>query len=297
VIDGARPRRLAVGPLTFSAYEMGEGPLALCLHGFPDTPATWSGLLPRLAQAGLRAVAVTSRGYEPSSQPADGDYSLAALAADVEGWLDALDAPAAHLIGHDWGSSILQLAAARAPNRALSLTALAVPHPAGFAAVVSGDLEQLARSWYVYMFQVPGYAEALFGADAGFLARLWASWSPGWELPERQLARVKAAFAAPGVLAAALGYYRTAFDAAHPRTSETLQLLAEPILCPVLGIAGGADGCVRPSIFRSAMAAAPITGRLQIEVRTLAGHFVHLEDAGVLDPILEHISSAPGWRC
>ena len=43
--------------IRFHFLEMGEGPLALCLHGFPDSPWTYRHLLPRLAEAGYRAVA------------------------------------------------------------------------------------------------------------------------------------------------------------------------------------------------------------------------------------------------
>lgn len=35
--------------LRFHYLEMGEGPLALCLHGFPDSPWTYRYLLPELA--------------------------------------------------------------------------------------------------------------------------------------------------------------------------------------------------------------------------------------------------------
>lgn len=31
-----------------------DGPIALCLHGFPDTAYGWRKLAPRLAQAGWR---------------------------------------------------------------------------------------------------------------------------------------------------------------------------------------------------------------------------------------------------
>ena len=89
-IDGATRRTLQCGPLSFTAYEMGTGPTVLCLHGFPDTPRTYRHMLPALAQAGYRGVAVTMRGYEPSSVPADDDYGAMALAEDVFSWMDAL---------------------------------------------------------------------------------------------------------------------------------------------------------------------------------------------------------------
>ncbi|MBU3702112.1 MAG: alpha/beta hydrolase, partial [Acidimicrobiia bacterium] len=42
--------------LTFGCLVAGgSGPLALCLHGFPDTAHGWRHLLPALADAGFRA--------------------------------------------------------------------------------------------------------------------------------------------------------------------------------------------------------------------------------------------------
>ena len=49
-----------------------DGPLALCLHGFPDSAHTWRYLLPELAAAGFHAVAPWMRGYAPTAVPADG---------------------------------------------------------------------------------------------------------------------------------------------------------------------------------------------------------------------------------
>jgi pimeloyl-ACP methyl ester carboxylesterase len=48
--------------LRFHYLETGEGPLALCLRGFPDSPWTYGHLLPELANAGYRAVAPFVRG-------------------------------------------------------------------------------------------------------------------------------------------------------------------------------------------------------------------------------------------
>ncbi|MFV1991101.1 MAG: alpha/beta fold hydrolase, partial [Acidimicrobiales bacterium] len=63
--------------------ELGSGPLALCLHGFPDTAHSWRYLMPELADAGFRAVAPFSRGYAPTAIPADEIYQTGALAQDA----------------------------------------------------------------------------------------------------------------------------------------------------------------------------------------------------------------------
>ena len=56
----------ADGEFTYLAMSE-RGPLALCLHGFPDTAHTWRHLLPALAEMGYRAVAPFTRGYAPTS--------------------------------------------------------------------------------------------------------------------------------------------------------------------------------------------------------------------------------------
>ena len=53
--------------ITFHYLELGEGPLVLCLHGFPDNAYTYRYLLPVLAAAGFRGVAPFMRGYAPTS--------------------------------------------------------------------------------------------------------------------------------------------------------------------------------------------------------------------------------------
>ena len=60
-----------------------DGPIALCLHGFPDTAYCWRNFAPRLAESGWRVVAPFMRGYAPSSIPSDGSYHLGALMDDA----------------------------------------------------------------------------------------------------------------------------------------------------------------------------------------------------------------------
>src|SRR5687768_2249913 len=83
------PKTIEAGGLTFGYLEAGEGPLVLCLHGFPDTAHTFDDLLPRLARAGYHAVAPFMRGYAPTSVPVDGDYSELRLGEDAIALIDA----------------------------------------------------------------------------------------------------------------------------------------------------------------------------------------------------------------
>ncbi|MDH4042227.1 MAG: alpha/beta hydrolase, partial [Gammaproteobacteria bacterium] len=115
------------GPLRFTALAQGKGPLVLCLHGFPDNARSYRFQLPALAAAGFRCVSLSLRGYEPGSIPADGSYTLEAIAGDVLAVADQLDAGPVHLVGHDWGAAVGYTAAALAPDRFSSLTAMAVP--------------------------------------------------------------------------------------------------------------------------------------------------------------------------
>jgi pimeloyl-ACP methyl ester carboxylesterase len=64
-------RVVTANGVQFSYFESGpaDGPLALCLHGFPDSAYTWRFLLPELGAAGFHAVAPFLRGYAPLPSP------------------------------------------------------------------------------------------------------------------------------------------------------------------------------------------------------------------------------------
>ena len=56
--------------------------------------------------------------------PVSAPYNLDDMAADTVGLLDALDIPAAHLVGMSMGGMICQIVAGRYPDRVLSLTSI-----------------------------------------------------------------------------------------------------------------------------------------------------------------------------
>lgn len=286
----SEPEKLTLtnGPLRFSAKAMGAGPVVLCLHGFPDTLDTFGALLPALASAGFRGVAVAMRGYEPQSQPADGDYHAVRMAEDVSAWIAQLGGGPVHLLGHDWGATIAFAAAALVPAAVASLTVLAVPHPVRFAEAYAASPEQQARSNYILTFQ-PGEAdERVTADDCAELAGLWRTWSPGWDMPAAALAPMRAAFAQPGTAHAALEWYRQAFDFASEASAATQALLAGPFAAPTLGLVGEEDGCIAADIFESAMQARDFPGGLCVERIPGAGHFLHLEAP---DAVAERITN------
>lgn len=275
--------------LEFGLLEAGSGPLALCLHGFPDTAHTWGHLLPALARAGFHAVAPFMRGYAPTTVPADGVYHLGALAADAVALHEVLGGSGdAVLIGHDWGAEAAYGAAAYAPDRWRRLVTLAVP-PAALDPVLFSDYNQLRRFFYLFMFRdLAGFAEAVVAADGmAFLDRLWADWSPGY-YPGEHLAKVKQSLRRPANLAAAIGYYRAAGAPGTPGAHGTpsasqggshyaaeLRAAARQAPQPTLYLHGANDGCIAADLARrAAPLLAPSSRMIVVDG---AGHFLHLE--------------------
>jgi len=189
-VDGARDRTLPVPGGRIRVVELGEGPLVLLLHGFPEGWWAWRRQLPALAEAGLRAVAVDLRGYGGSSRPAEVEaYRMLAYVADAVAVVRGLGAATAVAVGHDLGSPIAAACALMRPDVFTGVGLLGVPH------TPRGDLrptEAFARAggdeeFYVSYFQEPGRAEAEIEADVapwlrGFYAALDGSSppAPGW---------------------------------------------------------------------------------------------------------------------
>jgi pimeloyl-ACP methyl ester carboxylesterase len=274
--------------LQFSAWEAGEGPVVLCLHGFPDHARSFRHQLPALASAGYHAVAPTLRGYEPSSQPPNGGYQGIRLAEDVIGWLDDLGAKQAHLIGHDWGAVIGYLAAALAPQRFLSLATLSVPHPGRFLreAVIHRP-RQLISSSYILYFQLRGIAERKIERDDfAFLEALWRKWSPGWSWPPDEMAALKDTFRQPGVVRASLGYYRAIPDFFSQAGRATFRLQTAKIPVPTLALTGELDGCMDTRLHDDLTYPEDFPKGIEIARVSNAGHFLHQEKPDDVTPRL-----------
>jgi pimeloyl-ACP methyl ester carboxylesterase len=277
----------------FAFFEEGpvDGPLALCLHGFPDTAHTWRHLLPALGEAGFHAVAPWARGYAPTEVPADGRYQVGALAVDACALHQALGGDdRAVLVGHDWGAMTTYAATAYRPELWRRAVTMNVPP---FGALASGFLSyaQLKRSFYVFVFQT-ALAEVAVSADGfAFIDRLWADWSPGYDAAW-DLVRVKESISGPENLAAAIGPYRTMFDPTlhDPTYAEAQAAMATSPPQPFLYLHATGDGCLDIDLIDDPLAfLSPGSQYVKVEE---AGHFLQLERPKVVnDLVLDFLSA------
>ena len=260
-----------------------DAPLALCLHGFPDSAWTWRHLLPLLANAGFRAVAPFQRGYAPTAIPTDGLYQSGVLGVDANALHEALGGDErAVIIGHDWGASATYAAAALQPQRWSKVIAASVPSANAMLMAFLTDPEAVKRSWYMFFFQSP-LADLLVPAnDLAFIDMLWRDWSPGYDA-SADLPRVKAALGDPANLAAALGYYRATLgdgkkDPALDEAQAATQALSTQ---PTLYLHGRNDGCIGAGL--AEYVAGVATPNVTVEVIEDCGHFLHLERPDVVN--------------
>lgn len=254
-----------------------DGPLALCLHGFPDAAHTWRHLLPVLAQAGYRAVAPFLRGYAPSAVPADGCCSNGAMVGDALALHDHFGGGGdAVIIGHDWGATVACGAAVAEPERWAKVITLAVPPGPATAMALTSDLVQIKRSWYMFFFQHPLAEVVVAASDLAFVDTLWRDWSPGYDATD-DLALVKPSLCDPANLAAALSTYRYALGALtnEPTVAALQAATTQYPTQPTLHLHGAIDGCIGLSVAQQAEVMAPANVRFHTVGG--AGHFLHLE--------------------
>ena len=236
--------------LSFTCLEEGSGPLVLLVHGFPDTAHSWDAIRPALAAAGFRAVSPFTRGYAPTEIPGAGDYRMEVLAADLVALIGALGEETAIVVGHDWGSPAAHGAALLAPDRVRMLVTVATPHPASIR--LTPALVWKAR--HFISFRRRGAADRMRAQNFAHVDELVRRWSPAWDPPADETEPVKRAFAQPGCVEAALGYYR-ATGTRVPR------LLRGRVEVPALAFAGATDPALRPSAFEKARAV--VSGRIR----------------------------------
>jgi len=167
-------------------------PTVLFLHGYPDSHRVWREAMEALSD-GYRVVSYDMRGVADSAPPAPSrEYRLERLAADVDAVLDAVcgHGTRAHLVGHDWGSTLAwhYVADPERARRVLSLTSISGPHLGittrwirdGFTGLRPRQMatvaKQLLKSSYVLFFSAWPLAELFW----------WVGGAPAWRFSLRR---------------------------------------------------------------------------------------------------------------
>jgi pimeloyl-ACP methyl ester carboxylesterase len=279
--------RVSANGIDFAVIECGIGPLALCLHGFPDSAHTWRHLLPALGAAGFRAVAPFMRGYSPTSLAPNGVYQTAALATDANALHTALAGDdTAVIIGHDWGAPSAYGAAILEPDKWRRVVGVSVPPWGAMGNAFFSNLTQLQRSWYMFVFQHPLADFVVSANDFAFIDLLWKQWSPGYA-SEVDRQHVKDALGDPRHLQAALGYYRATLgsgfrDPALADMQTAIQ--AETPSQPTLYLHGRDDGCIGVEVAQDATSRAP--ENCSVRIVEDAGHFLQLEQPAIVNELI-----------
>ena len=263
---------------TFHALADGpaDGPLVLCLHGFPELGRSWRHQLPALAAGGYRTVAPDLRGYGQTELR--GPYDLRTLTDDVGALVAALGRERAIVVGHDWGGAVAWTVAALRPSLVEKLVVLNCPPPQDLARAMLRSPSQLRRSWYILFFQLPWLPERRMAANcAEVVARALVGGSHRRGVWSRdELATYRVAFARPGRAKAAIDWYRASFRRAlRPRRPRELP----PVEAPTLVLWGSEDrflgrGLAAPDRLRRSLAKGNVPTVVLIDD---AGHFVQNE--------------------
>lgn len=152
-----------------------ERPTLIFLHGFPDDHEIWSKQMQALS-LDFHVVTFDMRGVGQSilRAPIGEAYLIDNLMHDIEAVIqNTAQGRPVHLIGHDWGSVLGWSFIANPKYQPLvqSWTSISGPHVrfmldwvkrylfSGSPRKMKMAWEQIAHSWYIYAFQLPGIPE------------------------------------------------------------------------------------------------------------------------------------------
>jgi pimeloyl-ACP methyl ester carboxylesterase len=220
---------------------LGEGPLVVMMHGFPDFWYTWRDQMEALA-SDFKVVAIDLRGYNRSDRPEGVEsYAMPFLVGDVAAVVRHLGAESAIIVGHDWGGAIAWFFALTRPEMTERLVILNLPHPNGLFRELRSNPQQHENSSYARAFQEkePDAPDVFFGGP------MTPQTLSGWVTDPAARKRYVEAFERSD-FTAMLNYYK----ANYPRVAPGSEAPAAPTLpkatMPVLMFHGLDDKALLP---------------------------------------------------
>src|SRR5687768_470316 len=132
---------------------LGDGPLVVMIHGFPDFWYSWRHQMAALSKR-YQVVAIDQRGYNLSDKPKGVEnYDMRLLVGDVAAVVRHLGRDKATIVGHDWGGVVAWQFAMALPQMTEYLIILNLPHPSGLMRELRTNKDQIANSEYARNFQ------------------------------------------------------------------------------------------------------------------------------------------------
>ncbi len=132
---------------------IGQGPLVVMIHGFPDFWYSWRHQMDGLADK-YQVVAVDQRGYNLSDKPKGVEnYDMRLLVGDIAAVIKHLGREKATIVGHDWGGAVAWQFALNVPQMTENLIICNLPHPNGLARELRTNQDQIKNSEYARNFQ------------------------------------------------------------------------------------------------------------------------------------------------
>ncbi len=189
--------------------------MIILLHGFPEGSYGWRH---QAGALGHRVVAPDQRGYRANPSPRIADYRIDHLGADIVTLIEESGEQQACIAGHDWGALVAWWIAMHHPERVRRLAILNVPHPAVARDYLRSNPRQMLRSWYAGFFQLPAIPEAALRArNFALLERSMRDSAREGTFTDRDFARYRELWRAPGALTGMVNWYRAALRHAPPR--------------------------------------------------------------------------------
>jgi pimeloyl-ACP methyl ester carboxylesterase len=275
LIDGPWEHRfVAANGARFHVAELGQGPLVVLLHGFPQFWWAWRDQLTALAEAGYHVAAIDLRGYGASDKPPRG-YDTFTLAADVASIVRSLGEGNAVIVGHGWGGWIAWSMPTMQPAVTTAVAALGMPHPLVLRHASLLNPVQIRANAYLAGLQRPFVPEHQMGKSPAYVEALLGAWSaPGGQWPPPDVAlRYADAMALPFVAHSAAEYYRWVVRSQLRLDGRRFaHSLKSAITVPVLQLQGEQDGAVVPAL--ASVSSAYVVGRFEQHFIVGAGHFL-----------------------
>ncbi|MGW4135000.1 alpha/beta fold hydrolase [Amycolatopsis japonica] len=282
------PRRIATfdhDGLVFDVRDTGplDGDVVVLLHGFPQTGASWADTAALLHQRGYRTIVPDQRGYSPRARPRGRfAYRSSRLVADTVALIDTLGSGPVHLVGHDWGAVAAWSTAARRPDLVTSLTTVSVPHPGAFLRAMLGS-DQLVRSYYMFLFQLPWLPELAIRSRPRVLERTLA----GTGMTPAQIDQVRQDIVRGGALTGGLNWYR-AMVFNHPAA------LRARVTVPTTHV--WSDGDTALSRRSAELAGQYVDAAYRLEILSGVSHWVPEEAATTLAAIIDRTATDAASR-